>query len=88
MLTEDQIHKVLLEIIGRIAPEADVKNINPGERLRDQFDFDSVDFMDFAAALQEKLEVKIPEADYPELATIDSCIAYLRSKMKKQSKSQ
>ncbi|MFP4531152.1 MAG: acyl carrier protein [Desulfobacterales bacterium] len=71
----------VLEIIGRIAPEAGIKNLDPGKRLRDQFDFDSVDFMDFAAALQDRLDVKIPEADYPELATLNSCIAYLRSKM-------
>jgi len=83
MLTEDEMKNAVLEIIGSIAPEADIKNIHPGEQLRDQFDFDSVDFMDFAAALQERLDVKIPEADYPELATLNSCIAYLRSKMKK-----
>ena len=83
MRNEDEVKNVVLEIIGRIAPEADIKNIHHGKRLRDQFDFDSVDFMDFATALQEKLNIKIPEADYPELATIDSCVAYLRSKMNK-----
>lgn len=80
MLTEDQIYNLVFDIIGKIAPEADIENINPGKLLRDQFDFDSIDFMNFATELQERLEIKIPEVDYPQLATIDSCVAYLKSK--------
>ena len=81
MLTDDQITKVALDIIGTIAPEADIENLDPAVRLRDQFDFDSVDFMNFAVALQEQLKVDIPEADYPKLATLKGCIAYLKSKI-------
>lgn len=51
MLTEDQIKIVALDIIGNIAPEADIENLDPAMRLRNQFDFDSVDFMNFAVAL-------------------------------------
>jgi acyl carrier protein len=80
MMTEDQIKKVALELIGQIAPEADIKNLDPADRLRNQFDFDSVDFMNFAVALQTHLKVKIPEEDYPQLATLNGCIAYLKSK--------
>ncbi|WP_245589009.1 acyl carrier protein [Desulfatirhabdium butyrativorans] len=80
MLSEDQIQKTILEIIGKIAPEADIAHLDPAERLRNQFDFDSVDFLNFAIALQAHLNVKIPEEDYPQLATINGCIAYLKSK--------
>jgi len=79
-MTEDQIKKVVLEFIGKIAPEADIENLDPADRLRNQFDFDSVDFMNFAVALQTHLQVKIPEEDYPQLATLNGCIAYLESK--------
>jgi acyl carrier protein len=80
MMTEDQIKKVVLELIGRIAPEADLEHLDPAERLRNQFDFDSVDFMNFAVALQSQLKVAIPEGDYPRLATLNGCIRYLQSK--------
>jgi len=80
MLTEDQIKKVALELIGKIAPEADIENLDPADRLRNQFDFDSVDFVNFAVALQAQLNVEIPEEDYPQLATLKGCIAYLKSK--------
>ena len=80
MITEDQIKKVALEIISKIAPEADIANIDPADRFRNQFDFDSVDFMNFAVALQSQLKVEISEADYPQLATLNGCIAYLKAK--------
>jgi acyl carrier protein len=81
MITEDQIQKTALAIIGRIAPEAEIDHINPDERFRNQFDFDSVDFMNFAVALQEKLNVEIPEEDFPRLATLKGCVTYLKSKL-------
>jgi acyl carrier protein len=81
MLTEDQIKKVALDIIETIAPEADIENLDPAVRFRDQFNFDSVDFMNFAVALQEQLKVDIPEADYLQLATLKGCITYLKSKI-------
>jgi len=80
MLTDDQIKKVALDLIGTIAPEADIENLDPAVRFRDQFDFDSVDFMNFAVAVQEQLKIEIPEADYPQLATLKGCIAYLKTR--------
>jgi len=80
MMTEEQIKQVALEIISRIAPEADIANLDPAERLRNQFDFDSVDFVNFAVALQSHLKVEISEADYPQLATLNGCLALLSSR--------
>ena len=81
MMSDDQIKKSVLAIIGRIAPEADIEKLDPDERLRNQFDFDSVDFMNFAGAIKEDLNVEIPEEDYLQLSTLNSCIAYLKSRL-------
>ena len=81
MLTEDQIKTAVLEVIANIAPEVDIENLDPAMRLRNQFDFDSVEFMNFAVSLQKKLAVEIPEADYLQLSTLNSCVAYLKSKL-------
>jgi acyl carrier protein len=81
MQSEDNIKKLALELIAGIAPEADIPNLDPTDRLRNQFDFDSVDFMNFAVGLEEQLNVKIPEEDYPQLATLNSCVAYLKAKI-------
>ncbi len=80
MITEEQIKNVALELIGKIAPEANLADLDPAERFRNQFEFDSVDFMNFAVALQSQLKVEISEADYPQLATLNGCIAYLMAK--------
>ncbi|MEN8760113.1 MAG: acyl carrier protein [Desulfobacterales bacterium] len=80
-MTEDQIKTAIMDLIGKIAPEADMQNLDPAVRFRDQFDFDSVDFMNFAVALQEQLKVEIPEEDYLKIGTLNGCIAYLKSKI-------
>lgn len=80
MLTEEIIKHTALDIISKIAPEADITRLDPIMRIRDQFDFDSVDFMNFALALQKQLKMQIPEEDYPQLATLNGCISYIQSK--------
>jgi acyl carrier protein len=80
MADTPHIRQTVLDTIAKIAPEADLANLDPADRLRNQFDFDSVDFMNFAVALQERLQIEIPEKDYPQLATLDSCVAYLEAK--------
>lgn len=72
-----EIAGLVLQAIARIAPEADLDGLNPDARFRDQFEFDSVDFVDLVEQLQQALQVKIPEIDYPQLITLNGCIAYL-----------
>lgn len=79
-MTDDHIRKEVLALIHQIAPEADLDHLDPAARFRDQFDFDSVDFVNFAAALQQRLDVNIPEQDYPRLSTLDSAVSYLRAR--------
>ncbi len=72
-----EISSLVLQTIARIAPEASLQNLNPDGRFRDQFDFDSVDFVNLMQQLQQALQIKIPETDYPQLITLNGCIAYL-----------
>jgi acyl carrier protein len=79
-MQEEQIRILILERIRQIAPEADLDAIRSDLRFRDQFEFDSVDFLNFALALQDHLHLTIPEEDLPALATLNGCIAYLTSR--------
>jgi acyl carrier protein len=79
-MLEEHIKQIILGLLGQIAPEADVNDVKPGERFRNQFQFDSVDFLNFALALEEQLHIKIPEMDFPHLATLSGCIAYLSAR--------
>lgn len=80
-MTIDEIKKVLLEIIQDIDDEADLENLKPDEALRDQLDLDSMDFLDIVMELRKRYKIQIPEADYPELATLESCINYLMPRL-------
>lgn len=76
-MTKDEIRATVLRVLGQIAPEADLTQLNPARRLRDQLDIDSMDLLNFVIALHKELHVEIPEADYPKLATLQGCVDYL-----------
>lgn len=75
-LRPDEIRSVVLHILGNIAPEADLHSLDPSVSFRDQLDLDSMDFLNFVIEVHKALEIEIPEADYPKLATIDGCVHY------------
>ena len=81
-MTIDDIKNVILEIIRDIDDEADLENLNPSEALRDQLDLDSMDFLDIVMELRKRYQIQIPEEDYPQLATLDSCVNYLTPRLK------
>jgi acyl carrier protein len=49
--------------------------------LRDQFDFDSMDTLNYAIAIHRELGVDVPEADYSKLASLDSAADYLLARL-------
>jgi acyl carrier protein len=79
-MTKDQIRENVLRVLGQIAPEADLSQIKPNLRIRDQLDIDSMDLLNWVIGLHKELNVEIPEADYPKLATLDGCIDYLAAR--------
>jgi acyl carrier protein len=76
-MTEKNIRDQILEILHRIAPEADLDHLDPDENLRETLDIDSFDFLNVLVALNEKLGVNIPEADYRQVATLKGMTDYL-----------
>jgi acyl carrier protein len=78
-MSED-IKAVVLDVLGSVAPEADLDALDPEEDLREALDIDSMDALNVVIALHERLGVDIPEVDYPKLATLEGMIAYLEAK--------
>ena len=76
-MTDQELRDAALEVLGRIAPEADLETLDPKEDLRDQLDIDSLDVLRFATGLAEATGVEVPERDYPRIITLEGCIAYL-----------
>ncbi|MDH3254777.1 MAG: acyl carrier protein [Acidobacteriota bacterium] len=76
-MTEEQVRTAVQETLARVAPEAASLSLHPTANFRDQFEFDSMDFVSFVLALDKMLERRTPEADYPRLSSLAGCIAYL-----------
>jgi acyl carrier protein len=50
--------------------------------LREQIDLDSMYLLNLMIAIHQTTGVDIPEADYPQMASLNACVAYLRSRIK------
>jgi acyl carrier protein len=79
-MTKDETKQVVLDIIADIAPDEDLSNVKPEVRLRDQLQLDSMDFLDIVMELRKRHSIEVPEADYQQLASLDSCAEYLTPK--------
>lgn len=76
-MTRAEIAQTVLETLAEIAPEVDPSEVASDVDLRDQLDIDSMDFLNFVIALHERLDVDIPERDYPQLGTLDAIVDYV-----------
>lgn len=79
-MSNQTIETALGEELSRIAPDVDVESIDKQGDLRDEFDIDSMDFLNLVMALNKRFSLPIPEADYPRLASFSSIVAYLEEK--------
>jgi acyl carrier protein len=82
LMTSNEIKDVILDIIQDIDEDAELASIKADVPLRDQIDLDSMDFLDIVMELRKRYKLQIPEADYPELASLDSCVNYLEPRLK------
>lgn len=81
-MTRSEIKDLILEIISDIDEDADFATLQSDQPLRDQLDLDSMDFLDIVMELRKRHKLQIPEADYPQLASLDSCVNYLEPLLK------
>lgn len=80
-MIEQQIKQIILDIIAVVAPDADLSNVKDDLQLREQLDLDSMDFLDIVMELRKRYKVEVPKEDYSHLATLNSCVSYLRSRI-------
>ena len=74
------VRQLVIDIISDIAPDEDTSNLDDKISLREQLDLDSMDFLDIVMELRKRHKVEVPQEDYPKLATLESCVAYLSPK--------
>lgn len=79
-MNDDQIRAAVLHALAEAAPGAAPDCLDPNIPFRDQFDFDSVDFVNFVFALERSLGIEVNELDCPHLSTLDGCMRFVRMK--------
>lgn len=76
-MTRDAIREAVVKALTTVAPELQPSSLDPDRELRQEVDLDSMDFLNFIIALHAALDVEVPEADYPKLATLNAAVDYL-----------
>ena len=81
-MTREQVRQAILNIISDIAPDEDLGTIKDEEKLRDQFDLDSMDFLDIVMELRKRFNREGPEKDDQEGGAMASSVEYLFPRLK------
>ncbi|MER5207988.1 phosphopantetheine-binding protein [Streptomyces sp. NPDC002825] len=76
-MNHDQAKEFVRQAVQRVVPGAEFTGLDPGVSLRDTFEMDSLDFLEFVEALAELSGTELTEDDYPALDTWDGCAARL-----------
>lgn len=79
-MTEAEVLGVLRDELQRLAPEIDFDTVDRTKPIQQEFDIDSMDFLNYVTAIHERLGVNVPEADYGKVATLRGALAYLTSR--------
>ncbi|SMX21929.1 acyl carrier protein [Boseongicola aestuarii] len=79
-MNKQDIETAVKAELNRIAPDIDADDIDRSENLRDEFDIDSMDFLNLVTALSKLLGLNIPEADYDQMESFDDLVGYLSKK--------
>jgi acyl carrier protein len=80
-MTRTEIRQAIIDILAEIAPDEDTSALKDELSLREQLGLDSMDFLDIVMELRKRHNVEVPSSDYPQLATMASCLEYLAPKM-------
>lgn len=75
-----EVRQKVLDIIADVAMDEDLSAIQDEVALRDQLDLDSMDFLDIVMELKKRHSIVVPQEDYPELVSLQSCVTYLAPK--------
>lgn len=78
-MSDDKIETALRQELRKIAPDVEIGDIDREGDLREEFDIDSMDFLNLVSALSKSLDLAMPEEDYSEMGSYDALLTYLRA---------
>jgi acyl carrier protein len=78
-MTDAELMETVKEALFSVAPDLEGEPVDPDRTFQDQFEIDSMDFLNFVIALSRLTGIEVPEADYPKLQTPSDAVNYLRT---------
>ena len=79
-MTEQEIVDLVQRTLWKVAPDLEGEPIDPDKTFHEQFEIDSMDFLNFVIGLSEATGREIPEDDHPRLASLAGCIRYFQAR--------
>jgi acyl carrier protein len=80
-MNTDEIKKIIIEQILEAAPEISEDEIDDNKNIQRSLEIDSFDFLKILTALNEKLGVEVPEADYGKVDTLENMAHYFDERL-------
>ena len=80
-MNSTDVRSIVVRTLEQVAPDVDANALDPGADFREELDLDSMDVLNLVVGLHEATGIEIPERDYPELTTVDACVAYLSERL-------
>lgn len=81
-MTDAELTDLVIKALYSVAPDLEGETIDRCKTFRDQFEIDSMDFLNFVISLHKATGVDIPEQDYPKLQSLARAVAYLREQIR------
>ena len=81
-----EVEERVLQLFLSIAADVDPQQLQRDVPFRDQFDFDSMDTLNFAISLHQAFGIEVPQTDYRQLASLCSTVAYVDRQLGAQPK--
>ncbi|TMR06867.1 acyl carrier protein [Actinomadura soli] len=76
-MTPQKARELAALSLEMVAPNIDTARVGWDADLREDLGLDSLDFLSFVEGLSDESGLRIEEDDYPELFTLNGCVAYL-----------
>ena len=76
-MDDEEIRSTLLEVIDSVAPGCVPDVVDDDADIRDEMDLDSMDLLNIVAALHDRLNIEIPEADIEQITSLNKAVRYL-----------
>jgi acyl carrier protein len=80
-MNRDSLRQEVLASLVQAVPDVDASRLDPVTSFRDQWDVDSLDFLTFILDLEKRLDLHVPEEDYPKLSSLNGCLEYFEGRL-------